>query len=54
MELFGDSKPEQVAQPRGVNGNVRDISATSKHVAVVDSPHTDATRRSDHAPRHAN
>ncbi len=52
MGIFS-SEPKQDAQPRGDNGNVRDISSQHKHVAVVDSPHTDATRRSDHTPRHA-
>jgi hypothetical protein len=39
----------------GKNGNVRDArSRDGKHVAVVDSPHTNATRRSTdgYEPKH--
>jgi len=53
MGIFSGTSPNQDAQPRGENGNVRDIDAKAKHAAVVDAPHTDATRRSDHQPKHA-
>lgn len=53
MGIFSGDSPVQDAQPRGANGNVRDIKTDAKHAALVESPHTDASRRSDHQPKHA-
>jgi hypothetical protein len=56
MSIFGnagESKGGDVGTA-GPNGNVRDARAKEgRHVAVDDSPHTNATRRSDHEPQHA-